>query len=179
MMARRISLLALSVAMTSAACDRPEQVALPAGPQVVEVEMTDFAFRYDVSIASGRVLFRVANRGKSHHNLSLIPLSDDIPPIDQQLRGTERRAITPLATIKARPPGTRTSFAAELAPGVRYAMVCFVDDAHGSHALRGMSSEFRTSGAHAGPYRSKSTPNGLPPVVGAVSHSEKNIAIFR
>lgn len=151
MRARRAWLLTASLVMASAACQPAEQVALPAGPQVVQVEMTDFSFRYDQPIAGGRVLFRVANTGRSNHSLSLIPLSDDIPPIDQQLRGAERRAVTPLAAIKARPPRTRTTVAVDLAPGVRYAIVCFVEDAHGIHALRGMSSEFRAGGAPAGP----------------------------
>lgn len=136
--------------MASSACQPAERVAPPSGPEVVEVEMSDFSFRYDEPIASGRVLFRVSNTGKSGHSLSLIPLTDDIPPIDQQLRGSERRAISPLAAIKARPPGTRTTFAAELVPGVRYAMVCFVDDSNGVHALRGMTSEFRAGGVPAG-----------------------------
>lgn len=108
--------------------------------------MADYRFHYGEAIAAGRVLFRVINTGSADHSLSLLPLTEDIPPIDEQLRGTERRAIVPLAAIKARPPGTATTVAVDLAPGVRYAMVCFVDDAEGSHALRGMSSEFRTAG---------------------------------
>lgn len=107
--------------------------------------MVDYRFEYDPLPASGRVLFRVTNSGNVNHSLSLLPLTDDIPPIDQQLRGTERRAIVPLAAIKARPPGAATTFAVDLVPGVRYAMVCFVEDGQGYHALRGMTSEFRTA----------------------------------
>lgn len=151
MRARRFALPALGSVVALTACQGAPPLPLPAGPQVVEVAMADFRFDYDPAIAGGRVLFRVANTGKASHSLSLLPLTDDIPPIDQQLRGTTRRAVTPLAAIKARPPGTATTVAVELVPGTRYAMVCFVDDAEGTHALRGMSSEFRTPAAPGGP----------------------------
>lgn len=113
--------------------------------------MADNRFVYEPPRIAGRVLFRVQNTGKANHSLSLLALTDDIPPIDEQLRGTERRTIVPLAAIKARAPGTRsTTFAADLASGARYAMVCFVTDAGGSHALLGMTSEFRIAAEPAG-----------------------------
>lgn len=121
---------------------------LPAGPEVVEVEMQDYRFVYDRPLGSGRALFKVRNVGTVDHDLTLFPLTDDIPPIDEQLRGSERRAVTPQARVKSRPPGTSTTFAADLAPGVRYALVCFVRDGEGQpHFVRGMSSEFRAESA--------------------------------
>jgi len=152
--ARRRLWLVLGWALALPACesaDRP-QPALPAGPHVVEIQMRDYSFEYDPAIPGGRVLFRVVNSGTVPHNLSLLPLSDDIPAIDEQLRGSVRRALAPFAGIRARPPGGSTTFAVDLAPGVRYAFVCFVDDPDGvSHSLRGMSSEFRTPGASGPP----------------------------
>lgn len=132
-----------------AACETaPRQSApLPAGPQVVEVEMSEYSFAHNGTIESGRALFRVTNRGRLPHNLSLVPLAEDIPPIDEQLRGGQRRAATPFAGIAALAPNATTTFAADLASGVRYAFICFLEDPDGtSHALRGMSSEFRASG---------------------------------
>lgn len=148
MRAGRASLVALICALALAACQaaQPQPSALPAGPQVVEIEMRDYSFHYDPTIASGRILFRVVNSGSVPHNLSLLPLSEDIPPIDEQLRGSVRRAISPFASVKTRAPGATTTFAVDLAPGVRYAFVCFVDGPDGvPHALLGMSSEFRTT----------------------------------
>lgn len=62
-----------------------------------------------------------------------------------------RRAIAPFASVKTRPPGASTTFAVDLHPGVRYAFVCFVDGPDGvSHALLGMSAEFRTIASGTG-----------------------------
>lgn len=137
---------------------QPER--LPAGPQVVEVDLAEYRFEYDPAIAAGRVLFRVTNTGSVAHSLTVLPLGEDIPPIDQQLRGGERRAITPFAGVGARRPGTSTTFAVNLEPGARYAFVCFLVDAQGkAHSLRGMSSEFRTAGtAPAAPAPTTSSP---------------------
>jgi hypothetical protein len=45
--------------------------------------------------------------------------------------------------MPARPPGSTTSVAVDLAPG-RYGLVCFLPDPDGQqHAQKGMSSEFR------------------------------------
>lgn len=147
---RAPSLLALACALALTACAVPQQrfAPLPAGPEVVDVRLDDYRFDYDSDIPSGRVLFRVRNTGSVPHSLYLLPLTEDMPPIDKQLRGSQRRAIIPLATIRPRPPGARTTFAVDLAPGIRHALVCFVDDDQGAtHALRGMSSEFRTPAA--------------------------------
>jgi hypothetical protein len=144
--------LALASGLLLAGCPTPQrqQGELPAGPQVVEIELRDYSFGYDAEIAGGRVLFRIRNTGQVPHTMTVLPLSDEIPPIDEQLRGARRRAITPLARIRPAAPGTRTSFAVNLAPGARYAFVCFLDDTEGTpHWARGMSSDFRATGAPA------------------------------
>lgn len=153
---------ACMLALASCQSAAPRQAPpLPAGPQVVEVRLGDYRFDYDSSsIAGGRVLFRVTNAGTVAHSLTMLPLAEDIPPIDQQLRGSERRAIAPFAGVRARKPGMSTSFAVDLKPGRRYALVCFVTDKDGpNHALRGMSSEFRTVGAAAATTTSFPTPS--------------------
>ncbi len=146
-MGGKLSVVAVVGLLGVAACDgpSPDRRPLPAGPQVVDVQMGDYNFEYDPDIGAGRVVLRVHNRGDVPHNLSLIPLADDIPPIGEQLRGSHRLAITPLARIKTRPPGTSTTMAVDLTAGVRYAFICFVRDAEGQpHFVRGMSAEFRT-----------------------------------
>lgn len=146
--------VALASALLLASCQAaPERqaVPLPAGPEVLNVEMTEYRFDYDGAVTAGRVLLRVRNTGRVPHSLTMFPLDEDLPPIDEQMRGSERRSITPFAGIRAQQPGASTTFAVDLAPGVRYALVCFLPDAEGkAHALRGMNSEFRATGTRTG-----------------------------
>lgn len=122
--------------------------------------MEEYRFKYDKNIPAGRVVFEVVNTGRVSHRLSLLPLADDLPPIDVQLRGAERRVIEPFAGVNALRPRTRGAFAVDLLPGVRYAMVCFLVDESDrqSHALKGMTSEFRTSGTRAATMTASSLP---------------------
>jgi len=107
---------------------------------------------YNHVVPGGRVVFRVVNAGRSTHRLALFPLPEDFPPIAEQLQGTERRPITPFAGVPDHLPGETATFAVDLEPGHRYAMVDFSEDADGvSQALKGMTSEFRTTGRAAAP----------------------------
>lgn len=118
---------------------------LPPPPAEVTVAMDEYRFRYDRDLPAGRVVFRFVNEGDEPHRVSFIALPEDIPPIDEQLRGSKRRAIAPLAAVGNLAPGADESFAVDLAPGVRYGLICFVETPQGrSHALLGMSSEFRS-----------------------------------
>jgi hypothetical protein len=99
---------------------------------------------YDHAIPAGRVVFRFVNVGEEKHRPSLLPLPEDVPPIGEQLRGSERRAAVPFAGIREVEPGESGTFAVDLSPGQRYALICFAIAPDGeSHALKGMSSEFR------------------------------------
>lgn len=121
--------------------------ALPPGPQIVEVTMREYRFDYVPPAGSGPTLFRVTNSGTVSHELEMLPLADDVPPIDVQLKGTQRRVVTPFAGVESRQPGRAGAFAVNLTPGVRYALICFLADPDGtSHAREGMTSEFRTTG---------------------------------
>lgn len=137
--------------LTSCQPSPPASAAdLPQGPQIVEVTLTEYAFTYDPKITAGRVLFRVRNTGTVVHSLNMLPLTEDIPPIGEQIRGDRRLAVRPFAGFEALQPGADTSFAVDLAPGTRYAFLCFKADSQGvSHLLRGMNSEFRTAPADA------------------------------
>jgi hypothetical protein len=116
---------------------------LPPSPTNVDVVMTEYRFEHQVEIPAGRTVFRVTNAGAEPHSLVLVELTEDVPPIDTQLRSSERRGADTYAQVPERPPGSRDTFAVDLLPG-RYAFICFVRDAGGeSHALKGMSSEFR------------------------------------
>ncbi len=144
---RRLRLVAAVMALAATSCDgtgRPA-AALPSPMPEISVTMDEYRFDYDQTIPAGRVLFRTTNAGEAGHQLTLVPLDDDMPPIDEQLRGTERRAVAPVAQVRPRPPGAGGSFVVDLEPGRRYAMICFLRARDGqSHARKGMTAEFRT-----------------------------------
>jgi hypothetical protein len=105
--------------------------------------MSDYAFQHPPDVAPGRVVFRISNAGSRTHSMVLVELPEDLPPIREQLRSDVRQPVDNLARLPDRPAGSRDTFAVDLVPG-RYGMVCFVADPDGvSHALKGMSSEFR------------------------------------
>lgn len=109
--------------------------------------MREYRFDYDDAIPAGRVVFRIQNEGEVEHRLTLVPLPEDLPPIDEQIRGSVRQGVTPFAGVSERLPGGEGLFAVDLVAGQRYGMVCFVTDADGqSHAVKGMTSEFRAAG---------------------------------
>ena len=115
-----------------------------AGPPVVVVTMREYRYQHPQVIPSGRVVFRFVNDGVLEHQTDLMPLAEDFPPIDQQIRGGNRRVVTPFAGFLPRKPGEIGTFDVDLGAGRRYALVCFArapDDE--SHALKGMTSEFR------------------------------------
>lgn len=117
---------------------------LPSASPVVLVTMHEYRFDYTPTIRSGQVVFRFVNEGQVPHRPALVPLPEDLPPIDQQLRGSKRRAVTPLAGVYDRRPGATGSFAVNLTAGRRYALICYAHDPDGSaHATKGMDSEFR------------------------------------
>jgi hypothetical protein len=101
-------------------------------------------YRFDhATVPAGRVVLQVVNRGRLVHRMSLVPLPEELPPIDAQLHGDERRVLSTLAAIADTPPGASGSVAVDLTPG-RYAFICFLTDPDGeSHALKGMADEFR------------------------------------
>lgn len=116
---------------------------LPPSPPRVDIALDDYRFELSREPAPGRVIVEVANRGTVNHSLSLIVLPDDFPPLDQQLRGEERRGVPTLAQVPARAPGQGSRFALDLRPG-RYGLVCFVQDVDGvAHGQKGMNLEFR------------------------------------
>jgi len=133
-----------------AACGKP--AALPASPPTVKVDMAEYRFSYNRKISPGRVVFRIANKGKLVHRMILTPWPANLAPIQQELHNDKPNPITPIAGIDDRPPGTEGFFAVDLTPG-KYAMLClFIDPDKQAHALKGMASEFTVSGgAQGGP----------------------------
>lgn len=105
--------------------------------------MRDYWFDFDGrSIPRGRVVFRITNAGAQFHKLALVSLPDDFPPIEDQVRGSNRRVIDELVSSPPLRPGASDTFAAELAPG-RWGFIDFFIGPEGSHAAKGMAAEFR------------------------------------
>lgn len=120
---------------------------LPAGPAIVDVVEHDYSYTLgrQGQLPAGRTVFRISNRSALDHDLSLVAVPEDVPPILDQLRSADRRAVATLARLPSRPRGTRDAFAVELTPG-RYALLCFENDPDGqTHALKGMAVEFRVA----------------------------------
>lgn len=155
--ARRLiaCVLGIMVLVGTPSCtrQRPQEAAsgvgapLPAPSPVVDITMREFRFDYPDPVPAGRVVFRIRNAGQRPHRLALLPLEENFPPIDHQVKGTERRAVSPFASIYDRRPGGYGTFAVDLVAGTRYAIVCFTVNSDGeSHAVKGMTSEFRAGG---------------------------------
>ncbi|MDP9403181.1 MAG: hypothetical protein M3P85_07555 [Actinomycetota bacterium] len=143
---RWLSVLGVATALL-ASCretDSP-RAPLPQGSPVVLVTLDEYRFGISRSVPAGRVIFRFRNTGREIHRPALFALPDDLPPLDEQLRGSQRRAITPFAGMSNRAPGATGTFAVDLAEGRRYGFVCFArgPDNRSPHSLKGMSSEFR------------------------------------
>jgi len=141
--------------------------AADVSPQMVEVTMTEYRFDYQAPPQPGRTVFRFVNAGKGDHMGSLNLLDDDVPPIDAQLHGTERRPVASPVELPVSSPGHIQTFAVDLAPGQRYAFLCFLVDPPTKevHALKGMNSEFRTAGTKRSPPATPptTTPSSVPP----------------
>ena len=150
------SLLVAVVAATTAGCasdHSPEQVARPPAPEpvpVIRITMVDHGFELDAPVPAGRVVFRIENAGQSPHNLVMIPLGEDVPPIDVQLRGSERRLVEPFAGVYERASGDSGTFAVDLLAERRYALICTLSADDGQpHWMHGMATEFRTATARS------------------------------
>lgn len=103
--------------------------------------MTEYHYGYSKPTRPGRVVFRLENAGRENHGLTLLPLTSDVPPIDQQLRGNVRRLLSHKADVQVA-IGESATFAVDLPRG-RYAIVCFVVSPDGvSNSVKGMNSEF-------------------------------------
>lgn len=116
---------------------------LPPSAGLVRVGMEEYRFDLRPRVPRGRVVFRARNTGTRRHELVLLPIPEDFPPIAEQLRGKRRRIVGTLAFIQPLRPRGAGVLAVDLRPG-RYAMVCLLQGRDGvRHAERGMATEFR------------------------------------
>lgn len=153
---RFVGVLAV-VATSLVACRKPAPVehARPVAPPTITVRLREFRFEHTAThLVAGRTVFRFVNVGHQKHNPTLVPLDQDVPPIDVQVRGTARRLVAPVASVNYRQPGQIGTFAVDLIPGQRYAFVCFAHTPSGeAHSQKGMTWEFRVDGGSSAPGR--------------------------
>lgn len=119
----------------------------------MKVEIVENAVAVAEPVPAGRIVFRVTNAGARPHQLTLVRLAEDSPPIDELLRSADGHHNPPdvLARVADIAPGQTGMVAAELADGARYALVDLSQAPDGRlYARLGATAEFR-AGAHADP----------------------------
>lgn len=147
---RRAAACAAIIGLTAGTGCSPAPVGgLPPSPPFVGISMREYAFEFRSPLPEGRVYFRVQNSGAVEHQLRLVRIPREMPPLAEQLSNpsSPRRVVETLTILPALGPGARTVFAADLQPG-RYGFICFLEEPGGapSHALRGMNADFDVGG---------------------------------
>lgn len=149
-----LSATALAVALSTISCAEAGRQDVPEGyvpprPATVTVTMSEYRFVFARRLPPGRVVFKVVNGGQLPHRLSLLALPDGSPPIGELVKAPGGLTIAPMAQMpELAPGGAGGSFAVDLQPGRRYAMVSLRPSPDGTpEALLGMVAEIRTSGA--------------------------------
>ena len=141
---RWIALAGMGLALGCAKADAPKSDAAlaPAGPNVVEVGATEFAFTMPDSIPAGPTTFRLTNSGAQIHHLQLVRLEDGKTLADMQ--GMDPNGPPPSWVVEvggpnaAAPGGGVSEGTLDLAPG-NYAALCFVPGPDGMpHVMKGM-----------------------------------------
>ncbi|MFN2506289.1 MAG: hypothetical protein ABR540_19090 [Acidimicrobiales bacterium] len=134
---RNVAVLALT-ALFAGSCG--SETSFPKPPAQATIKMEEFRFEAS-GLGEGRTLVTLENAGRLQHQLTLITLAKDVPPLAEQLRSEKRRGA-PTVVLLLRPPGTTTRFAVDLAPG-RYGLVCLLTGPDGEqHGLKGMTYDF-------------------------------------
>lgn len=142
--------IAMAVLISCSSSSVSSKAPLPPSAPVVEVTLTEYRFELEPSLPVGRVVFRFINRGSEAHWPSLFRLDDDFPSIQEEVLNTVPRFLPHYAEVPPRPPGSTGTFAVDLVPGQRYALVCFMTTADGTgHANKGMTWEARARGGPA------------------------------
>lgn len=128
-----------------AACSRGDASGpLPPETPTIAVDIDDDEVVYDGSVPAGRVVFHVENAGEQPHQLSLLSLADESPPVAEQLEDPPEQSPSLLARVPLLGPGETSMFAAGLAEGQRYALVDLSQASDEStYGQQGVAVEFR------------------------------------
>ncbi len=142
----RLTLSALT-GVVLVACAKPAPEA--AGPNVVTITATDFAFAVPETIPAGLTQFRLVNHGQEPHHAVLIRVNDP-RPVAEVLAALEAPVPPDWVELVPAPntavPGDSTNTTTILQPG-RYLFVCFVPSPDGApHVAKGMFKELAVGG---------------------------------
>ena len=137
---------AVATLASGSGCSRPASPNLPPKPFLFDVGIVDHRFEHGpASIPPGRVVINARNSGGVEHQVVLVRLPEDLPPLDVELSSSQSTPVETVRIVPTLAPGEPSSFAVDLPPG-RYGMICFLTDADGqTYAQKGMSSEFRVA----------------------------------
>ena len=143
---RRILSIVLAGALV--ACARKD--AAPAGPNVVTIVATDFAFALPDTLPPGLTTLRLANAGAEPHHAVLVKLAEGKTLADFQaamMSPTTPEWMSFPGSPAAIMPNDTSNATTQLEPG-QYVLVCFVSSPDGApHVAKGMVRPFVVAGA--------------------------------
>jgi hypothetical protein len=135
--------LALLVGLAVAvACRKQAPPPLPAGPQVVTITATDYAFGAPDTIVAGLTTFKLVNRGKEPHQAVIVGASDhSFAELEAGAMGTDPR-LPDWLVFPAGPGvavGGDSSNATAHIPAGNYLIACFILSPDGKpYVVKGM-----------------------------------------
>ena len=147
--------LALASVVCAVACSRPAPQA--AGPSVVTITATEYAFWMPDTIPAGLTTFRLVNQGKELHHASLVRLGDGKTVADFQagIAAAMKNHTPPPAWMgfaggpNALTPGDTGTATQTLEPGL-YLFVCWIPSPDGvPHVMKGMMHPMVVTAARA------------------------------
>ena len=145
MHARFLPMLALIGAIAS--CARKD--AAPAGPNVVTIVATDYAFALPETLPPGLTTLRLANAGAEPHHAVLVKLAEGKTLADFQaamMSPTTPEWMSFPGSPAAIMPNDTSNATTQLEPG-QYLLVCFVPAPDGApHVAKGMVKPFVVTG---------------------------------
>lgn len=117
-----------------------------AEPRVIRIIASDYAFQAPSELPAGRVTFVLENRGKVHHELSMVLLNpgvslDRLVATIKARQGGQQRLRTPVGILVARGGSSSTgALSTTLLAGRDYGIVCTFSDSAGApqHLTLGM-----------------------------------------
>ncbi len=133
--------LSATLALAFAACAR--QVAPPAGPRVVTIIATDYAFGAPDTIPAGLTTFKMLNQGREPHQAVVMGASaKGWDEIRAAMMAFTSGRIAPWLSLPGGPGvvlgGDSSNATARLEPG-NYFIVCFISSPDGvMHVMKGM-----------------------------------------
>ncbi len=134
--------LSATLALALAACAR-QAPPPPAGPHVVTIIATDYAFGAPDTIPAGLTTFKMLNRGREPHQAVVMGASGRTwDEVRAAMIAFPRGLIAPWLTFPAGPgvaaEGDSSNATARLEPG-NYFIVCFISSPDGvMHVMKGM-----------------------------------------